>query len=151
MWRWLMIVTLCLLVAACGSEKPATKPDPTGETGQTGSDMAELRRDYEALRTAHTAIAAVWENLAQGQTARCEEYPDVLNPESISGDPAADELVQLLRRAAIGTQEAVDLWKAECTNSTETVPPQVIGEALLTVRGAGDALNEAEVLLNRSP
>ncbi len=157
-----LIVLSLLVLAACGShkEKPKGEQTPTrtiateapaGDSPSTRSPVYDrLRRDYESLRTSHQAISAVWEALADNQQVQCGTYPEVLNPDSIQADSdaAAQELSGLLRRAAIGIDQAVELWKAECLNPRSNPSPDVIQEGLTITRTVGDALDQAQALLS---
>jgi hypothetical protein len=156
--RSLIIVgALALLLAACGGDSNSSDkhtPVPTATTPPTLSPaLANLRRDYQALSAAQQAIGTVWENLATGQQAQCGTYPDVLSPDSISaeGDSTYEPLAQLLRRAAIATDQAVTLWRAECDKERQNPPPDVIDQGRLAARAAGDALREAGTLLAAIP
>jgi hypothetical protein len=156
-----LIVLSLLVLAACGSpkEEPQGEPIPTrtpateapAEGGRLtrSPNYDRLRRDYESLRTSHQTISAVWEALADNQQVQCGTYPEVLNPDSIPADSdvALEELPGLLRRAAIGIDQAVDLWKVECLNPRSNPSPDVIQEGLTITRTVGDALDQAQALL----
>jgi hypothetical protein len=156
--RWFFILgTLVIMLAACGDEnspKPATTTpadDAQIPPGTLSPVYVHLQQDYERLETAHSAIMAVWEGLAAGEEVRCGEYPEVPTPDGISseGETAFDELAGLLKRAAIETQHAADLWQAECNNPRATPSNSVISEGLLAARTAGDTLDAArETLLD---
>ena len=75
---------------------------------------------------------------------RCGEYPPVSDPAGISD---RGELAVLLRRTAVDLTRARQLWQAECATARQVPPSSVISEGLLAVRGAGDALREAALLL----
>jgi hypothetical protein len=111
--------------------------------------LVSLQRHYEALSAAHDSLAPIWEGLARGDEVRCGAYPFVPDPAGIGATPATDytNLAALLRRAAIALTRAGQLWQAECAAARRIPPPTVIHEGLLAVRGAGDALRQAEALL----
>ncbi|MBN1203058.1 MAG: hypothetical protein JXJ20_14505 [Anaerolineae bacterium] len=154
-----IVVLLALVLVACAgdsddsdsTQEPAPDQTPGSVPAGTLSPVyVHLQRDYETLLDSHRAISAIWEALAAGEQAQCGEYPDVLPPESISAedDPAFETLADLLRRAAIGIEEAANLWRAECTYTRSNPPQDVINEGLLAVRGAGDLLEQAEQQLS---
>jgi len=161
--RWIDTIFLFLTVlvlAACNSsgshdkQRSSAEPSPVGGEDTpslvTLSPVAvHLQRDYESLRDSHQKISDVWEGLATGKQVRCGEYPEVLSPEVITseGDVAFEPLATLLHSAAIDIDQAIRLWKAECTRPRANPPPDVIDKGRLLVRSAGDALNQAQKLL----
>ncbi|NLX11613.1 MAG: hypothetical protein GXY36_18365 [Chloroflexi bacterium] len=153
--QWLglvLVLGMALVLAACGGDdEPSPTPTNT-ESPPENSTLAparlDLQRDYERLRAAHTALAAVWEGLAAGEQVQCGDDLTPPGPENIAGgDPDQAELAGLLRRAAIDLDEAARLWQSECRNPRQNIDPQTINRGLLAVRSAGDALAEAETLL----
>lgn len=145
-----VIGLLGIILTACGKDKPDTPP-PTGETVTLSPIVrAHLQEDYETLLAAQQAIAAIWDGLATGKQVQCGDYPRVPNPEDISteGDSAFDPVVETLRRAAIETGKAVNLWRAECQKSRTNPSPDVIDQGRLASRAAGDALREAESMFS---
>jgi hypothetical protein len=162
--RWTRTILLCLLVltwAACSSNGshhnqrstavpgPANSGDNTPLSATVSPAAVHLQRDYESLRESHQKISDVWESLAIGTQVQCGDYPDVMSPETITaeGDPAFEPLATLLHSAAIDIDEAINLWKAECTRPRANPSPDVIDKGRLAVRAAGDALNQAQELL----
>jgi hypothetical protein len=151
--RQIPILIVCFLMvtlAACGGEKDTSLP-PTATAAPTVSPvLVHLQRDYELLHTSHEAISNIWESLAANNQVQCGDYPTVIPTEGISAqdDPAFEALADHLRRAAIGLNQALDLWKSECANPRATIPPDVINEGRLAARAAGDALAEAQTLLS---
>lgn len=133
-----------IILTACGKDEPDTPP-PTGETATLSSVSAHLQEDYETLLAAQQAIAAIWDGLATGKQVQCGDYPRVPNPEDISteGDSTVEPVVETLRRAAIETEKAVNLWRAECQKSRTNPSPDIIDQGRLASRAAGDALREA--------
>jgi hypothetical protein len=162
--RWTRTILLSLLVltwAACISNDAHNNQRSTADPGpaNNGEDTpfsatlspaaVHLQRDYESLRASHQKISDVWESLATGTQVRCGEYPDIMSPETISaeGDPAFEPLSALLHNAAIDIDEAINLWKAECSKPRANPSPDVIDKGRLAVRAAGDSLNQAQELL----
>jgi hypothetical protein len=164
--RWIrtmiFLSLLVLALAACGSngshdsQRSTADPGPANGSGEdtpfpaTLSPAAvHLQRDYESLRESRQKISDIWEGLATGTQVRCGEYPDVMSPETLTaeGDPALEPLATLLHSAAIDIDEAINLWKAECTRPRANPSPDVIDKGRLAVRAAGDALNQAQELL----
>lgn len=159
--RWIVLVLLLAGLAACGddsdktesqdseTEQPETQPAGSAPDGTLSPVLVSLQGKYESLRAAHDIISDIWETLADGGAAQCGNYPTVPDPAGISaGDEAGyTDLADLLRRAAIATQEAIDQWQAECTKPRANPSPDVIGDGLLAARAAGDALAQAEILL----
>lgn len=154
--RWLAILSTCvILLAACGGEDSptSTTKNPTDDVeiplGTLSPVYVHLQQDYERLESAHKTITAVWEELAAGEQVQCGDYPEVPTPDGISseGESTFDDLAALLRRAAIETQNAVNLWQAECTNPRATPSNSVISEGLLAARTAGDTLEAARKTL----
>ena len=146
----LLVCFLTLTLAACGGEND-TSPPPTISAAPTlSSVLVHLQRNYELLHASRQAISNIWESLATNSQVQCGDYPTVIPAESISAqdDPAFEVLADLLRRAAIGLNQALDLWKSECANPRATIPPDVINEGRLATRAAGDALAEAQTLLS---
>jgi hypothetical protein len=148
MVRWMyVIIVLGLVLAACGgddSEQPTA--DNTPNTVPTLSPIyVNLQRNYEQLQASHQAITGIWEGLATNEQIQCGSYPDVIAPETITAEDNASyqPLADLLRQAAIDLEQAINLWKAECTNPRTNPPPSVIDEGRLTARAAGDSLREA--------
>ncbi len=146
--RILHCVVLTLLVAglaACGSADDK-KPSPTTTPPGTPALLPDLQQQYTALVEAQQAIGQVWEALATGQQAQCGDYPEVVNPATISAgdDDRLQPLADLLHRAAISLNQAVDLWKAECLKPRANPSPDVIDQGRLAARAAGDALHDAE-------
>jgi predicted small lipoprotein YifL len=160
--RIILLSLLVLALAACGSNGSHDNPPATAEPGPASGNgestplpatlspaALHLQRDYESLREAHQKISDIWEGLATGKQVHCGEYPEVLSPETITseGDTAYELLAALLHSAAIDIGQAINLWKAECTNTRTNPPPDVIDRGRLAVRSAGDALNQAQQLL----
>lgn len=146
---------MMLVLAACGgdtSSPPESTPDVT-ETPPTSATLSPvlvaLQRDYERISESQAAILTVWEDLAADSQVQCGTYPEMVSPEGISaeGDAAYTELANLLRSAALDTAHAIELWQAECLNPRAVIPPDVIDEGRLAARSAGDALHEAQTLL----
>lgn len=132
---------------------PTQTPSETATVPPTESPVRlRLQSQYERLTESQRAILSVWENLAVGGEVRCGEVPDVPAPASISanGDAAYETLAALLRRAAIETEQSVHLWQTECTNPRPVPPPGVIREGRLAASAAGDALAEAQGLLQEA-
>lgn len=148
------LLLLGMLLSACGGDSeddaPGTTPPPniTPTVSPSATDspaLAELRRQYGEIDAARIAIARVWEGLATGEQMRCGDFPSVTPPENINdgGDPALTLLAEELRSAASATEQAINLWRAECQQPRQNIPPDVINEGRLAVRGAGDALTAA--------
>ncbi|MBN1679056.1 MAG: hypothetical protein JW966_02110 [Anaerolineae bacterium] len=169
MWRWVCAVFMLVLMivfvmalGACGSDETDNNDEPAEQSTESaplpGDDapatlspvLMTLQRRYEAIQAAYAAISDVWESLAAGEQAQCGDYPVVPDPASIlsQDDPAYGDLADLLRRAAIDTGEAVNLWRAECVNPRTNPSPDVINAGLLAARAAGDALAQAQALLS---
>ena len=160
-WGCLLLLAgfIGLLLAGCGlasegngveEPSPTQTPPPTATVPPTESPVRlRLQNQHERLSQAQRAILTVWEGLAAGGEVRCGEVPEVPAPASISanGDAAYETLAALLRRAAIETEQSVQLWRAECTNPRPVPPPDVIREGRLAASAAGDALAEAQGLL----
>jgi hypothetical protein len=155
--RRIVLVVLCLFIlGACKDDKTSnSKPDATATPASQVDEALKtrLRQDYDSLTASHQAIAEIWENLADGKLVQCGQYPEVISPETISAEdnPTYQALADSLRQTAIDLDRAVNLWKAECAKPRSEPSPEVINEGLLTVRGAGDRLREAENLLNPPP
>lgn len=146
------LVLFVFSLSACGgSSHPKNTPVPLTTTPSTV--LPDLRQKYEALGKSQQAIAQVWENLATGQQARCGEYPEVINPATVSagGDTALEPLAELLHRAAVDIDQAVSLWKGECLKPRANPSPDVINQGRLAARAAGDALKQAGELLANFP
>ncbi|MBN2303009.1 MAG: hypothetical protein JXQ72_00940 [Anaerolineae bacterium] len=150
----LLVVVLAALTG-CGNDSDSdtnSEPDqPASPTAATLSPvLIHLQQDYEALRSAQQTITDIWDGLATGQQVQCGEYPAVLNPRDISdeGDSSFTELADHLRRAAVETERAVNLWQAECLNPRANPSSDVIDQGRLASRAAGDALRAAETLLD---
>jgi predicted small lipoprotein YifL len=158
----ILLSLLALALAACGSNGSHDKPPATAEPGLSSGNSentplpatvspaaVHLQRAYESLRESHQKISDIWEGLATGEQVRCGEYPEVLSPETITseGDTTYEPLAALLHSAAIDIGQAINLWKAECTNTRTNPPSDVIDRGRLAVRSAGDALNQAQELL----
>jgi hypothetical protein len=137
------------MLTACGDDESPTKTPEETSPATLSPVYLHLQQDYERLDTAHTAITTIWEGLAAGEDAQCGDYPDMPAPDSITseGETAFDDLAGLLRQAAIDTQKAVDLWRAECQNPRTTPSNSVISDGLLAARTAGDALEAAQEIL----
>lgn len=153
---WLPVVVLGL--SACGSEKdasstglPATPaenlPDPRPTLSPT---LIRLQRDYENLSEAHDTMTAIWEALANGETARCGDYPELVTPGSIraDGDAALETLASALRQAAVEMDTSLNLWRTECLKPRANPSPDVIQAGRLATRSAGDSLRAAAPLLS---
>jgi hypothetical protein len=151
-------IILVAQAAACdNSDTDGGQTDPSRTPSATDSDLnatvspvlVNLQRQYEEIRFAQKTISDIWEGLATGEQAQCGQYPDMTGPDAIIDDETGTfvELVDWLRRAAIETEKAVNLWKAECNNPRTVLPPDVIDQGRLASRAAGDALREAERLL----
>lgn len=154
MRRLLLSGLFIVLLAACGGDSDGESPaqPPAGDVSGQGTlspVLIDLQREYELLEAAHQAMSDIWEGLAAGDSVTCGEYPEVPAPDSIRADddPAYDLLAETLRRASIDLDHAVNLWKAECSKTRPTAPPDVIDEGRLAVRAAGDSLKEAAPLL----
>jgi hypothetical protein len=143
--RWFMLSLLVAGLAACGSSDDSKNDTPPTATGASAL-LSDLQQQYTALRETQQAIGQVWEALATGQQAQCGEYPEVLNPATISAgsDESLQPLADLLHRAAVSLNQAVDLWKAECLKPRANPTPEIIDQGRLAARAAGDALNDAE-------
>jgi hypothetical protein len=143
--RWLMLSLLVAGLAACGSTDDSKKDTPPTSAGVPAL-LSDLQQQYTALRETQQAIGQIWEALATGQAAQCGEYPEVLNPATISAgsDKSLQPLADLLHRAAVSLNQAVDLWKAECLKPRANPTPEIIDQGRLAARAAGDALNDAE-------
>lgn len=145
---WAILGLLLVFLAACeNKDSPddfATKTPTDTQFGTLSPVYIHLQQDYERLDLAHSTITEIWEGLAAGEQVQCGEYPEVPAPEGISseGEAAFDELAALIRRAAIETRQAVNLWQAECNNPRATPANDVISEGLLAARIAGDTLEE---------
>jgi len=150
------ILSLVILVlAACGGDA-ASPPEATLDVTDTPPTpvtlspvLVALQRDYERISESQTAILTVWEDLATGTQVQCGTYPEIVSLEGISaeGDATYAGLADLLRGAALDTAHAIELWQAECLNPRAVIPPDVIDEGRLAARSAGDALREAQTLL----
>lgn len=148
MIRWFILGLLVAGLAACGSSDDS-KNDNQGKTPPTTTGLPTLptlQQQYAALREAQQVIGQIWENLATGKEAQCGDYPDVINPVTISAgsDETLQPLADKLYRAAVSLNQAVDLWKSECLKPRANPSPDVIDQGRLAARAAGDALNEAE-------
>lgn len=150
------LLTLALMACSGNSDTentntPVAKTPPVLENAATLSPvLIRLQHDYETLTAAHDAISDIWENLAANEPVRCGDNPDILSPENISrpDDVAFEPLADQLRRVAINLELALNLWKAECANPRSNPSPDVINEGRLAVRAAGDALDNAQMLLH---
>ncbi|HEX3053291.1 MAG TPA: hypothetical protein VHP83_21715 [Aggregatilineaceae bacterium] len=153
MRRYMMWVVLpWLLLTACGGdeESPSVTQTPLPPAINTQSPVfLRLQRNYEGLHDGLDAISEIWESLATGEEVQCGQYPASPSPESISaeGDPTYEALAERLRSAAIDLDTAINLWEAECKKTRAIPSLDVINQGLLAVGSAGDALREAENLL----
>lgn len=148
------LLVVVVLIAACGkgSETEPQKDEsaPTQPPYATLSPIyLHLQRDYETLHDAHEAISDVWESLADNKQVACGQISSLPDPDGISaeGEAAYEVLAALLRDAAIDINEAGHLWQAECARPGQQPSPETISQGLLSVRAAGDSLNEASRLL----
>jgi len=152
------LILFVMVLAACGGSDDAqnenrdSEATPTPTPAAASPVRAALQQDYEALRASQQAISDIWEALAANREVQCGSYPDTLNPEGIfaEGDAAYAPLAESLRRAAIDLDHAVSMWRAECANPRRFPPPDVIDEGRRAARSAGDALREAETLLEEN-
>ncbi len=148
---WLFLI---VLLAACSSDEDApqeekTVPPALTPTFEMPTLDSETRQSYEEgfenLRQLHTAMDAVWGALSRGETAQCGTVYTPLSPEEFNDEhPIAQELYT----AAVELTEAVRLWEGECQNPRAEIPSDVRDRGLRMVLTAGDALREAEKLLN---
>lgn len=144
------------LVTACTTKEekvsPSTPllPTPTPDTISLPMEQRpEIERLSEAIRQSHAQINAIWQSIAQGETASCAD--EIISPPSIEAIP--DELPYStdLQRATSATQNAIQRWKAECLNPRSTIPQTVINEANLSLRNAQSALDDIQSGLSASP
>jgi hypothetical protein len=149
-WVGLLVFTL----VACGDSNEDTPPSsPTEEieapAGTLAPVIVDLQRDYEQLSASHAEVAAIWETLADNGQVQCGNAPNVLPPDSITANDAAEyePLAEELRRAAIALDQASDLWQVECSNPRANPTPDIINQGLTMTRAAGDALDKAKTYL----
>ena len=104
---------LALLLGACGGDSAPDNTAPAFPTHTVSPVAGRLLLDYESLRASQQAILEVWEGLAANEQVQCGDYPDVIDPETISahGDTAQESLAERLRSAAINIDHAVNLFE----------------------------------------
>lgn len=152
---------ILLVLASCGgdddSENKAPNTTPVTDDAMPTidpADRAQLQAQYESLSTAQQSLAELWRNVDTGPGVPCStELPPLLNPEAITqfDDPPLSEISALLRSAAIDLDRALTLWTVECDTTRSNPPAEIIQEGRNTALSAGDALREAQVLIDILP
>jgi hypothetical protein len=158
---WILVCFSLMLVGCQSSEddssednedsSPSSTESPNGNFNNAQPTVdtvlqAELANYYTQISASQAGIAEVWTKLQGGEAVACSTpiYP-LISFELITGQ---DELSLTLRRAAEATNEAIRLWEIECQKPRPEPSPDVINQGVLAALGAGDALREAELLLN---
>ncbi len=143
--RSLILLLVCLLVA-CGSEsddEPRPVPSTTGVATlePVPERRSTLEYQYELLRQSQSEIEQVWRDLQMGRSVACTTVVEMAISSTVITEP-------ILIRAAIETEEAIALWKAECQNPREVIPFEIIDRGLRSALAGGDALRQYRELLD---
>ncbi|MCD4685472.1 MAG: hypothetical protein K8S97_06015 [Anaerolineae bacterium] len=157
---------LLLGLEGCGNDNDSGNGDADNEAPETApvtdeaapaidpADRAQVQTQYESLTTAQQTLADIWRGVWDGEEVPCDTaLPPLLNPESITQftDPPLSEIAVLLRRAAIELDRAMTLWTVECESPRNLPPVDIAREGRDKTLFAGDALREAQTLLDTLP
>lgn len=163
LWFWLVLSLLLAGLTGCrdgandnDEPKPPDISPATNEVAPTldPTQRAQVQTQYESLVSTQQALANIWRGVWEGEEVQCDTaIPSLLNPESIVQfvDPSLGDITALLRRAAIDLDRALTLWTVECESPRPLPPVDIVREGRDKSLSAGDALREAQQLMDALP